>query len=495
MSLIENAQKANRTASTLSAGLSLAELLYNGLSKREPIGPARQVSPALVDFGTTALANQLNADNTRAAASAMYNARGTQSPGLDVGILAQKYAQDMKAAQVVEEQRNKEAMLNAAAVNRANELNASLGAERDKMEAASAGQFRLAKSAAVSRSMDALTQSILGGTQNNIAIEAMQDRQLKDQAMDIWNSGKVNKSYTEILSDLQNGVDPQVSATPRQPPNGYLGTLFNPANYLNIFGGQKKNGDEVTIPRSGPPFRPIGTDGFGDVLIGRSGFPSSYYGMDNTTFRTIAKFAAEEAGVPVEDILNFSKVESGMGLKYRSEQGYAASERSSVGGSASGPFQITDGTWRSLIGKYGKQYGYDATTDRYNPLANARMAAALYKDSLNALPSSKGITDWRRTYAAHHFGPYEAGKLIKAFDADPNTAVSDIFSKATLNSNPYILKAGTAGGLLANWEDRLNSYDLNEDKSEETATTRRKAQEEKDRLAKKAAEKTATQRK
>lgn len=54
-------------------------------------------------------------------------------------------------------------------------------------------------------------------------------------------------------------------------------------------------------------------------------------------------------------------------------------------------------------------------------------------------------------YAAHHFGPAGARKMLTA---PLDTPVSKVFSNEVLAANPYLKQAGTVGGVIQNWQER-----------------------------------------
>lgn len=54
-------------------------------------------------------------------------------------------------------------------------------------------------------------------------------------------------------------------------------------------------------------------------------------------------------------------------------------------------------------------------------------------------------------YAAHHFGPTGARKMLTA---PLDTPVSKVFSNEVLAANPYLKQAGTVGGVIQNWQER-----------------------------------------
>jgi len=96
--------------------------------------------------------------------------------------------------------------------------------------------------------------------------------------------------------------------------------------------------------------------------------------------------------------------------------------------SASGLFQITKPTFKSLIEKYGDEYGY-TVKDINDPTANAVMAGLLTKENTNGLrqllkkePSNGEI------YAAHFMGVDDASNLIQ--NKNSQIQAARVFKKA-----------------------------------------------------------------
>ncbi len=124
----------------------------------------------------------------------------------------------------------------------------------------------------------------------------------------------------------------------------------------------------------------------------------------STNSRTIV-LAAERVGVDPVTQLAITQLESG----------FKHTVKNQAGSSAGGLFQITNQTWRGLIKKYGKRYGFDHRTSKYNARANALMGAHLTADNtafikkvLKRQPTPGEI------YMAHLLGIGGAQKLFKA---------------------------------------------------------------------------------
>lgn len=97
------------------------------------------------------------------------------------------------------------------------------------------------------------------------------------------------------------------------------------------------------------------------------------------------------------------------------ESGFKHTAKNQSGSSAGGLFQITNQTWRGLIKKYGKLYGFDYRTSKYNARANALMAAHLTADNRAFISKVlKRTPTPGETYMAHLLGIGGAQKLFKA---------------------------------------------------------------------------------
>lgn len=112
--------------------------------------------------------------------------------------------------------------------------------------------------------------------------------------------------------------------------------------------------------------------------------------------------AGEQSGVNPSLLTRIAKVESGLDPN-------AANPNSS----ASGLFQFTDGTWREMVKKYGKELGV-AEGDKNDPQANALMAGLFTRDNQTRLQTAlKRPPTGGETYMAHFLGANGALKLIR----------------------------------------------------------------------------------
>lgn len=126
--------------------------------------------------------------------------------------------------------------------------------------------------------------------------------------------------------------------------------------------------------------------------------------------------------------------------------------------SAKGLYQIIDKTWANLYASYGARY--NVPDDRFDPYANALMAALLTLENDNALRrygvTNRSATDW---YMAHFMGPYGASKILKA---DRNVSGVSIAGVAAANANPWVFyfdngkgAAKTSGQIIDNFRSYI----------------------------------------
>jgi hypothetical protein len=120
--------------------------------------------------------------------------------------------------------------------------------------------------------------------------------------------------------------------------------------------------------------------------------------------------------------------------------------------SASGPGQVIDSTWLSLIKKYRQDIAQgrsdaDILALRADEKLSKEMVKA-YAVENSAYLEARGLPVNPGTiYLAHFLGPGTAAQVLQAA---PGTPVSEIVSPAAVRANPTILKGKTAG-TVAEW--------------------------------------------
>lgn len=115
--------------------------------------------------------------------------------------------------------------------------------------------------------------------------------------------------------------------------------------------------------------------------------------------------------------------------------------------SASGMFQFTEGTWKDLAKKHGKNYSLE---DRFDPQKSAEMAALFTLGNKKTLEKNLG-RDVNETelYMAHFMGAGSskagATKFLQAKENNPNAIAANIFGReAAANKNIFYDKSGRA---------------------------------------------------
>lgn len=163
----------------------------------------------------------------------------------------------------------------------------------------------------------------------------------------------------------------------------------------------------------------------------------------STNSRTIV-LAAERVGVDPITQLAITQLESG----------FKHSARNQSGSSAGGLFQITNQTWRGLIKKYGKLYGYDYRTSKYNARANAMMGAHLTSDNTAFIkkvlkrPPTPG-----EIYMAHLLG---IGGAQKLFNAPRGTSAARLLPSSAVGNKPLFYTSSGKPRTVGQFRDYVN---------------------------------------
>lgn len=145
-----------------------------------------------------------------------------------------------------------------------------------------------------------------------------------------------------------------------------------------------------------------------------------------------------------------------MGAQESSFNPKAAAETSS----AKGLYQFIDSTWKEMVGKYGKEHGI-GLKDRYDPKANATMAAIFAKDNGKRLEKQGHEVNSATLYAAHMLGGGGANALLSARKKDPNASAADALpAAARANRNVFYNKGGSpksVDGVYSFFEHKISS--------------------------------------
>lgn len=191
--------------------------------------------------------------------------------------------------------------------------------------------------------------------------------------------------------------------------------------------GQAQNAGQVvpSIPEMGAPTFVAPSAGSGSGASGSSGASYSgpsggtdaYATMLNQSYGIQAVAAAKAAGINPDALAAFGQIES-----HFQNVGNASS-------SASGVWQITDGTWN----QYAAQLGLSGA-DRSDPTVQAQVASAVMSSYAASVDKVTGTPATAvQVYGAYMFGPGTGAQLAQQQNQD--RPLSDFVSASTLASN------------------------------------------------------------
>ena len=186
-----------------------------------------------------------------------------------------------------------------------------------------------------------------------------------------------------------------------------------------------------------------GTGGTDSGAGGSGGTPYSGGGttalqsMMATSYGQIAYTTAQQLGNNPDAVAAFGVLESGF-------QNVATANGST---SATGPWQITTGTWNDYVGKYNLPY---TAADMTNPAAQAVVANYIIKDySAQVSAAINSSATVAQAYGAFVFGV--AGGSGLAGETDPSTPMSKYVSATALANN------NMTGWTVAQFYNRVSS--------------------------------------
>lgn len=173
---------------------------------------------------------------------------------------------------------------------------------------------------------------------------------------------------------------------------------------------------------------PDGSPSFGGATGGTTG-PTGGTGttggsamdaMMATEYGSVAVASADDLGVNPAALAGIGEVESGF-------QNIPTSNGSS---SATGPWQITAGTWDSFVTKYGLPY---SSADMIDPTAQATVASYIIRDYGGTISEATGQpATVLQTYGAYLFGPSYGATIASAASSTP---LSNIVPASYLSNN------------------------------------------------------------
>lgn len=165
----------------------------------------------------------------------------------------------------------------------------------------------------------------------------------------------------------------------------------------------------------------------GTTATQASEIPSSFYKVADTLVAV-----SIDTGVAVEHLATFAAIES----TFRTNVANSNS-------SAVGLFQFTKRTWRTMLHRYGAQYGLSINASRNDPRANALMGAEYIKENRNILRKRlKREPTLTEIYTAHMLSPRRAVAVAKA--PERYNAVTMYPNIAKVNSKYFYHRNGVA---------------------------------------------------
>ena len=145
--------------------------------------------------------------------------------------------------------------------------------------------------------------------------------------------------------------------------------------------------------------------------------------MDNMMSQNYGQTAydtSRQIGINPEAVAGIGQIESGF-------RNVPTANGSS---SATGPWQITTGTWSDYVSKYNLPY---SAADRTNPEAQAVVAPYIIKDYSAAVSNALGQpATVQQTYGAFLFGPSGGARIATA---DSSASMSQFVSATQLSNN------------------------------------------------------------
>ena len=196
-----------------------------------------------------------------------------------------------------------------------------------------------------------------------------------------------------------------ISGTPGILPNTITGTSAANSAYGST-GAPKPN----TSNTLGPSF------GYtGKVVTGKE------------DVKAIINEASQTVGVDPNIMQAFAAIESNMNPNAKAPTS-----------SATGLYQFINDTWKGMLKRHGKKYGFDLNTPPTDPRANSLMGAEFIKENMNAMRRYRPNPTAGDLYAAHFLGSGGANQL---FSLPPDTPVAPIMPKpAAANASIFYNK-------------------------------------------------------
>lgn len=260
------------------------------------------------------------------------------------------------------------------------------------------------------------------------------DTQVKKALQESTDKGVITPSTTiSSVSNTTTSTTPSAADIASKTTNSTNSMTYSP---------DQEGETRPNITTTTTPIKP--TEKTPTLDTSTNAVPNTSSNMDLAKYSSLSpieaiKQAAKMTGMDENILINFAKLESSLDPNAKAKTS-----------SASGLFQIVDGTWKELIQKHGSKYGIDASVDKNNPFYNALMGAEYAKQNLQGLRGYKeaGVEADTALYMAHFLGLGGANKFFAQLNKDPNAPVQSAVSEASYRANQSLMKDKTVGGLL-----------------------------------------------
>lgn len=170
-----------------------------------------------------------------------------------------------------------------------------------------------------------------------------------------------------------------------------------------------------------------------------------------TAQNTVAS-AAREVGIDPSYVVPM--------LAFENKSGDPNAQNPMPGATASGLLQITDGTYSTIVSKYGAQYGL-TLANKNDPRANA-IAGALYaRDNLEELKKIIPNPTPGDVYGAHFLGPAGYKKVL---NASPNQSIKEVVSDEAYRLNKNMFNDERGNPLtVSEFREKINGASFDKD--------------------------------
>jgi hypothetical protein len=196
----------------------------------------------------------------------------------------------------------------------------------------------------------------------------------------------------------------------------------------------------MQMPASGNDGSGTSGGGVANGAGATTGSGDAYASLMATEYGNAAISDAQQAGVNINAVADIGQAESGF-------QNVPTANGSS---SATGPWQITAGTFNDINQKYG--LGYSAS-DINDPTAQAEVASYIIQDYASTVSQTTGRpATVLQTYGAYVFGPTAGSKIASAASSAP---LSNYVSATALANNNMM--GWTVGQFQSTMSGRLGS--------------------------------------